>query len=142
MAAVTARWAIRQSASTAISAGRCSIRSRCRSPITRTSAAFYRLLGLRQIVESAPRYARFESAGGATLSIETADEIAGKPVVFLECGDLEGLVMRLREAGIAVSDPVLEDWGWREARLADPAGNAICLYQAGENRRFPPWRLP
>jgi hydroxymethylpyrimidine/phosphomethylpyrimidine kinase len=106
------------------------------------SATFYRLLGLRQIVESAPRYARFESAGGATLSIETADEIAGKPVVFLECGDLEGLVMRLREAGIAVSDPVLEGWGWREARLTDPAGNALCLYQAGENRRFPPWRLP
>ena len=106
------------------------------------STAFYRLLGLRQIVESAPRYARFESAGGATLSIETPGEIAGKPVVFLECGDLDALVLRLREAGIAVSDPVLEDWGWREARLADPAGNAICLYQAGENRRFPPWRLP
>jgi hydroxymethylpyrimidine/phosphomethylpyrimidine kinase len=106
------------------------------------SAAFYRLLGLGQIVESTPRYARFESAGGVTLSIETADEIAGKPVVFLECGDLDALVVRLREAGIAVSDPVMEDWGWREARLADPAGNAICLYQAGENRRFPPWRLP
>ncbi|MFA6117646.1 MAG: bifunctional hydroxymethylpyrimidine kinase/phosphomethylpyrimidine kinase [Sphingomonas sp.] len=106
------------------------------------SATFYRLLGLRQIVESAPRYARFESAGGATLSIETADEIAGKSVVFLECGDLDALVVRLREAGIAVSDPVLEGWGWREARLTDPAGNALCLYQAGENRRFPPWRLP
>ena len=105
------------------------------------SAAFYRLLGLRQIVESAPRYARFESAGGATLSIETADEIAGKPVVFLECGDLDALVQRLRAAGVAVSAPVLEDWGWREARLADPAGNAIRLYQAGENRRYPPWRL-
>jgi hydroxymethylpyrimidine/phosphomethylpyrimidine kinase len=106
------------------------------------SAGFYRLLGLRQIVASAPRYARFESTGGATLSIETADEIAGKPVVFLECGDLDALVVRLREAGIAVSDPVLESWGWREARLADPAGNALCLYQAGENRRFPAWRLP
>jgi hydroxymethylpyrimidine/phosphomethylpyrimidine kinase len=106
------------------------------------SAAFYRLLGLRQIVEAAPRYARFESAGGGTLSIETADEIVGKPVVFLECGDLDVSVMRLREAGIAVSDPVVESWGWREARLTDPAGNALCLYQAGENRRFPPWRLP
>ena len=29
-----------------------------------------------------------------------------------------------------------------EARLTDPAGNALCLYQAGETRRFPPWRLP
>ena len=25
--------------------------------------------------------------------------------------------------------------------LRDPAGNAICLYHAGENRRFPPWRV-
>lgn len=106
------------------------------------SAAFYRLLGLRQIVESAPRYARFESAGGGTLSIETAEEIAGRPVIFLECGDLDAMVVRVREAGIAVSDPVTESWGWREARLTDPAGNALCLYQAGENRRFPAWRLP
>ncbi|MDB5702896.1 MAG: phosphomethylpyrimidine kinase [Sphingomonas bacterium] len=105
------------------------------------SAAFYRLLGLRQIVESAPRYARFESAGGATLSIETSEEVAGKPVVFLECGDLDALVARLRGTGVAVSDPVMQSWGWREARLADPAGNTLCLYQAGENRRFPPWRL-
>jgi hydroxymethylpyrimidine/phosphomethylpyrimidine kinase len=52
------------------------------------------------------------------------------------------VVARLRAAGVAVSTPVLESWGWREARLADPAGNAICLYQAGEQRRFPPWRLP
>ncbi|WEJ99241.1 MAG: bifunctional hydroxymethylpyrimidine kinase/phosphomethylpyrimidine kinase [Candidatus Sphingomonas phytovorans] len=106
------------------------------------SAAFYRLLGLRQIVESAPRYARFESAGGGTLSIEMADEIAGRPVIFLECGNLDAMVVRVREAGIAISDPVAESWGWREARLADPAGNALCLYQAGENRRFPAWRLP
>jgi len=25
--------------------------------------------------------------------------------------------------------------------LSDPAGNTICLYQAGEMRRFPPWRI-
>lgn len=105
------------------------------------SAAFYRLLGLHQIVASAPRYARFEAAGGATLSIERADEVGGRPVIYLECGDLEGMVARLRDAGIMVSGPVAESWGWREARLADPAGNALCLYQAGENRRFPPWRL-
>lgn len=106
-----------------------------------SSAAFYRLLGLRQIVESAPRYARFESASGATLSIEAADEIAEKPVIFLECGDLDAMVARLVAAGVIVSDLMLQDWGWREARLTDPAGNAICLYQAGEQRRFPPWRL-
>ena len=26
-------------------------------------------------------------------------------------------------------------------RLTDPAGNRLCLYQAGEYRRYPPWRL-
>jgi hydroxymethylpyrimidine/phosphomethylpyrimidine kinase len=48
----------------------------------------------------------------------------------------------LAHHGITVEQgPTDEDWGWREARLTDPAGNAICLYQAGEQRRFPPWRL-
>ena len=37
--------------------------------------------------------------------------------------------------------PVDQPWLWREARLRDPSGNEICLYHAGENRRFPPWRL-
>ena len=32
-------------------------------------------------------------------------------------------------------------WLWREARVADPAGNVVCLYRAGENRLHPPWRL-
>lgn len=27
---------------------------------------------------------------------------------------------------------------WREARLRDPAGNALCLFFAGPNRRDPP----
>jgi hydroxymethylpyrimidine/phosphomethylpyrimidine kinase len=26
--------------------------------------------------------------------------------------------------------------------LRDPAGNAVCLFHGGENRRNPPWRLP
>jgi hydroxymethylpyrimidine/phosphomethylpyrimidine kinase len=30
---------------------------------------------------------------------------------------------------------------WREARLRDPDGNIIFFYKAGENRRFPPWRV-
>ena len=37
--------------------------------------------------------------------------------------------------------PKDEDWGWREARLSDPAGNRLCLYQAAEYRRYPPWRI-
>jgi hydroxymethylpyrimidine/phosphomethylpyrimidine kinase len=107
------------------------------------SESFYAHLGLRQIVRSAPHYARFENAGGTTLSIEAADEIGGVPVIYFECADLDLCVEIIARQGIAIQHgPADEDWGWREVRLRDPAGNAICLYQAGENRRFPPWRLP
>ncbi|OYY70013.1 bifunctional hydroxymethylpyrimidine kinase/phosphomethylpyrimidine kinase [Sphingomonas sp. 28-63-12] len=103
------------------------------------SAEFYRLLGLIQIVDTADgHYARFEATGGATLSVETG----AAATVFFECDDLDGEVARLQAAGIVVDQlPTDQSWLWREARLRDPAGNAICLYQAGENRRFPPWRL-
>ena len=104
------------------------------------SHAFYEALGLTPIVASVPRYARFEAPGGMTLSIEGADEVAG-PTLYLECADLDAIVAHLRAAGHAVSGPADQSWGWREARLTDPAGNPLCLYQAGENRRFPPWRV-
>ena len=51
-------------------------------------------------------------------------------------------VAQLKAKGIAFdSDPVDQSWKWREAWFSDPAGNRLCLYWAGENRRFPPWRL-
>lgn len=106
------------------------------------SEKFYRLLGLRQIVRATPRYARFETEGGATFSIEARGELAAGSVVYFECGDLDVTVAYLQQQGFTFdSEPKDESWGWREARLRDPAGNAICLYQAGEMRRFPPWRL-
>ncbi|QNE32307.1 bifunctional hydroxymethylpyrimidine kinase/phosphomethylpyrimidine kinase [Sphingomonas sp. NBWT7] len=105
------------------------------------SFAFYRALGLVPIVDSGGRYARFESAGGTTLSIEATAEVGGRAVVFLEVGDLDAAVAAARAHGIAVGDPVDQPWGWREAALVDPAGNPLRLYTAGENRRFPPWRV-
>ncbi|WP_298668390.1 bifunctional hydroxymethylpyrimidine kinase/phosphomethylpyrimidine kinase [uncultured Sphingomonas sp.] len=106
------------------------------------SLAFYRALGLVPIVDSEARYARFESAGGTTLSIEAAGEIGHRAIVFLEVADMDATVAAARARGITVAEPIDQPWGWREARLADPAGNPLCLYTAGENRRFPPWRLP
>lgn len=103
--------------------------------------AFYRGLGLTPIVASGTRYVRFETAGGTTLSIEAAHEIAGAPLIFLEVADVDTVVAQARAAGVSIEAPVDRAWGWREARLRDPSGNALCLYQAGENRRFPPWRL-
>jgi hydroxymethylpyrimidine/phosphomethylpyrimidine kinase len=105
------------------------------------SERFYRLLGLRQVVRASPRYARFETEGGATFSVAT-DKAYTAPVVYFECGDLDVTVAYLQQQGVKFeAEPKDEQWGWREARLRDPAGNAIRLYQAGEMRRFPPWRL-
>ena len=103
------------------------------------SRDFYTLLGLKQIVGTDDaHYARFEAAGGATLSIESG----ARPSLFFECEDLDAEVARLQEAGVTFDQlPTEQSWLWREARLTDPAGNVICLYQADENRRFPPWRL-
>jgi hydroxymethylpyrimidine/phosphomethylpyrimidine kinase len=108
------------------------------------SVAFYRLLGCRQIVVSPPRYARFEVPGGATLSIEVR-EPADPPSTaehFFQCADVDGEVARLAAAGVRF-EVMPEDraYLWRVAETKDPHGNRICLYQTGEIRRFPPWRV-
>ena len=109
------------------------------------SVAFYRALGLKQIVDSQENgYARFETAGGATLSIQAdPDEtISPTTAVYLECDDLDDQVDRLARLGIPFEHgPRNQPWMWREARLRDPSGNTVFLYKAGEHRRFPPWRM-
>lgn len=107
------------------------------------SVAFYRRLGLRQIVESPGHYARFECPGGATLSVHVeAGREAGDCVVYFESDELDAWVERLRADGMTFeSGPKDQSWGWREAHLRDPAGNRLCLYRAGKFRRFPPWRI-
>lgn len=112
------------------------------------SVAFYRLLGLVQIVDAPPRYARFESAGGegATLSLHAVEAAADSATVIYfdhaSAQELDRHVAELQRQGLSFrSLPADQRWGWREARLADPAGNEVCLMFAGENRRFPPWRI-
>ena len=107
------------------------------------SAAFYKQMGLTQIVDSPSNgYARFEAANGVTLSIHVGDGAAGGATTYLESGALDAWVAYLARRGVRFDQmPKDEDWGWREARLTDPAGNRLCLYQAGEYRRYPPWRV-
>ena len=107
------------------------------------SVAFYHTLGLTQIVDSPDNgYARFEAANGATFSIHTDDASPGTTVVYFEHGRLGAYCEQLAKAGLKFDQlPKSESWGWTEARLRDPHGNVICLYDAGENRRFPPWRI-
>ncbi len=108
------------------------------------SLAFYRRLGCTPIVLSPPRYARFEVPGGMTLSIEV------KPIpvppsqseIFFQCDDVDDTVARLKAAGLSFDvEPEDRSYLWRVAETRDPHGNRICLYQTGEIRRYPPWRV-
>ena len=109
------------------------------------SVDFYRRLGLQQIVDSPDTgYARFETAGGATLSvqIDPEEKIIPTTAIYLECDDLDARVEQLARSGVAFEHgPRNQPWMWREARLRDPDGNIIFFYKAGEHRRFPPWRI-
>ena len=108
------------------------------------SVEFYRRLGLKQIVANPPDYARFETAGGVTLSvqIDPEEKIVATTALYLECDDLDQRVEQLARSGLAFEHgPRNQPWMWREARLRDPDGNIIFLYKAGEARRFPPWRV-
>ena len=109
------------------------------------AVSFYRALGLRLIVDALPRYVRFECPDGdSTLSVEHTPDLGTGPgpVIYLECDDLDATVGRLVAGGIRFDSlPADQPWLWREARLRDPAGNALCLFRAGGNRRHPPWRV-
>lgn len=109
------------------------------------SIAFYKLLGLKLIVLS-PHYARFElPEGEATFSLHIVDGAIPRenaPQLYFEVSDVDAEVARLRGAGVNIErEPVDQSWLWREAWLRDPAGNAVCIYHAGQNRLHPPWRI-
>jgi catechol 2,3-dioxygenase-like lactoylglutathione lyase family enzyme len=108
------------------------------------SAKFYRAMGFVQIVDS-PHYARFECPqGDSTFSlhhVEAAVADSGTTVYFEE-RDLDAWVERLQASGFDfLMLPTDQSYLWREARLRDPANNLLCLYWAGEHRKYPPWRV-
>ncbi|RFB05024.1 VOC family protein [Parvularcula marina] len=104
--------------------------------------AFYERLGMTLIVHTHERYARFELPGGETFSLHLGDRPGTDgPALYFEVENVDTEYDRLRRAGIEFdTEPVTQSWLWREAWFSDPAGNRLCLYRAGENRRFPPWR--
>ena len=108
------------------------------------SVDFYTRMGFLQIVDS-PHYARFECpVGDATFSLHAVDSITpGHGVtVYFEHAALDELCIDLEARGFELEQqPEDRPWLWREAILIDPAGNRICLYRAGENRKYPPWRV-
>jgi catechol 2,3-dioxygenase-like lactoylglutathione lyase family enzyme len=109
------------------------------------SVHFYKNLGLIQIVDALPRYARFECPDGtATFSIHEVPHLpTGEGItIYFECDDLDAQVEKLIEKGISFEEmPADKPWLWREARLKDPDNNQLILYFAGDIRKNPPWRL-
>jgi hydroxymethylpyrimidine/phosphomethylpyrimidine kinase len=107
------------------------------------SVNFYKSLGLDLIVDSpSSGYARFEAPNGVTFSIHLSENVASLTIVYFESKRLDAWVTELASQGFAFEQlPQDDSWGWREARLLDPAGNIVCLYKAGENRRYPDWRI-
>lgn len=109
------------------------------------SIPFYEKLGLRLIVNSLPRYARFECPdGNSTFSIHQVEKLpTGEGIhVYFECKNLDEYVAELKSKGIEFDqDPTDQRWLWREARLKDLDGNQLILYYGGENRLNPPWRV-
>lgn len=106
---------------------------------------FYETLGLKLIVKSLPKYARFECIDGDnTFSIHKTEELSkGNGItIYFEDDNLDNMVEVLVEKGITF-DSLPEDkpWLWREAHLKDLDGNHIVLYKAGKHRKNPPWRL-
>jgi catechol 2,3-dioxygenase-like lactoylglutathione lyase family enzyme len=112
------------------------------------SKAFYRTLGLTQLVDAPPRYARFTFPDGdETLSIEVDAGVPGAPgtaQLFFECEDLDARFADLTPRGIAFNqEPRDMFYGWREARLRDPDGHDLRLYREilPNQRLDPPWRI-
>jgi catechol 2,3-dioxygenase-like lactoylglutathione lyase family enzyme len=106
---------------------------------------FYKKLGLKLIVHTHDRYARFECAiGDTTFSIHHSKDVTkGEGIlIYFEVKNVAGTVSELIKKDIKFDQmPEEKSWLWTEARLKDPDGNQIVIYCAGENRKNPPWRI-
>ena len=108
------------------------------------SVRFYEALGLKLIVSARGEYARFEVPGDlSTLSLSLDPE--AKPasgLIYFEVEDVDRTVAALKGNGLEFDEEAADKpYLWREAKLRDPTGNRICIFHAGDNRRFPPWRI-
>ncbi len=112
------------------------------------SVLFYQRLGLILIVDSTPKYVRFEfpevagKAEPATLSLH---EVAKNwtptdwPLIYFE---VDNVAKFLTDAQLEpLNPPEMKSYLWEESDVLDPSGNRIRIFKAGSARRFPPWRI-
>lgn len=108
------------------------------------SVAFYTTLGMRLIVSDRDEYARFElPSGSTTFSFFVSENPApGTTVLYFEVDDIDAKYKEFCALGIKFDTPPKDqDYRWRTANFKDPSGNNLCLFHAGIDRRFPPWRI-
>ena len=107
--------------------------------------AFYKALELKLIVDSLPRYVRFECPDGdSTFSIHSVESLpeGNKITLYFEVENLSKTVAELKQKGINFKTEIIKQpWLWDEVYLEDPDGNTLVIYHAGENRKNPPWRI-
>ena len=108
------------------------------------SIPFYQKLGLKLIVHTHDKYARFEcSPNGSTLSLHEVQNLpeGDRTTIYFERDDLDLYVEKLLNQGLIFEHmPVDQPWLWREAKLFDPDNHPIIIYKAGKNRIDPPWK--
>lgn len=109
------------------------------------SCGFYQKLGCKMVVEG-DEYSRMLAPDGEnTFSFVKVDGIADSSVCHLyfefdSAAELDAKVVAFQAQGFAeFTDPVDQNWLWRESHVKDPSGFTVILYYAGENRLFPPW---
>jgi glyoxylase I family protein len=109
------------------------------------SVAFYRDgLGFEIIAQSSPGD-DFDwgllRLGGATLMLNTAYEADRRPpapdpariaahgdtALYFDCPDVDAAVRHLRGKGLAVTGPVVRDYGMKQLELIDPDGFRLCF---------------
>ncbi|MEO8235135.1 MAG: VOC family protein [Flavobacterium sp.] len=107
------------------------------------SILFYQKLGLNLIVKSLPEYARFECINGdATFSLHRNEELNNGTWIYFEVDNVDVKISQLLENDFIINDlPEDKPWLWREARLKDLDNNIIIIYNAGSNRKSPPWLI-
>lgn len=106
------------------------------------SIDFYVNLGLKLIVK-APHYARFECPDGdSTFSIHFDEKPSSTTIIYFEVDNVDEKVQELIHKGIIFEQlPEDKTWLWREACLNDLDNNKLIIFQAGKNRKNPPWRV-
>ena len=88
------------------------------------SLNFYQKIGLKLIVLSEGRYARFElPSGSSTLSIHRADQpVIGNTVLYFEVDDVDQRYLELSELGIEFETP-------RPMKIGDGKRNGFAIRQ-------------